>query len=229
MARIVEAAKAGLSAAMLLMSTGCLAMDIVRVPDCTGDVLKLSGDIGPGDFVRFRGFVGTERRVRGVDLDSGGGSLDEGFQIAMLAYRRQLTTYVSGECDSACAFIFLTSRKRYVSPGARIGVHSVSNEHGNEDNETIRDTIKLARLMAKHGISPSTIGKMVTTPPGKMSYLNKDDLAALKVIVRNPFDRIIRTSTAQAIKGSSRCDKGASDTVSKEGSPSLAGSGGKKS
>ena len=214
---------------MLLLSTSCLAMDIVRVPNCTGDVLKLSGDIGPGDFARFRGSVGAERRVRGVDLDSGGGSLDEGFQIAMLAHRLQLTTYVSGECDSACAFIFLTSTKRYVSPAARIGVHSVSNVHGNEDNGTIRDTIRLARLMAKNGISPSAIGKMVTTPPGKMSYLNKDDLAALKVIVRNPFDRIIRTSTAQAMKGASTCDTGASNSVSKEEGPASAGSGGRKS
>ncbi|MCC8955388.1 hypothetical protein H8B02_18700 [Bradyrhizobium sp. Pear77] len=80
--------------------------------------------------------------------------------------------------------------------------------HGNEDNGTIRDTIKLARLLAKFGISPSTIGKMVTTPPRKMSYLSKDDLAALKVIVRNPFDRIIRTSTAQTMKGTSMCEHG---------------------
>lgn len=84
--------------------------------------------------------------------------------------------------DEACAFIFLASRKRYVAPNAKIGVHSVSNLHGNEDSRTIRDTIKLARLSAKLRIPPSAIGRMVMTPPGKISFLNKEELVSLKVM-----------------------------------------------
>ncbi|WP_225646137.1 ATP-dependent Clp protease proteolytic subunit [Bradyrhizobium australafricanum] len=155
-------------------------MEFSRVQGCFGDVLKLSGDIRDGDFVRFRGYLATERRVVGLDLDSRGGSLYEGFRIAMLAHQRQIASYVSGECDSACAFIFLASRKRYAAPNARIGVHSVSNLNGNEDSRTIRDTIKLARLSAKLRIPPSAIGRMVMTPPGKISYLNKEELASLR-------------------------------------------------
>ena len=188
----------GVALTLMLMSTNCLAMEFSRIPGCRGDVLKLSGDIADGDFVKFRARVGSERRIVGLDLNSGGGSLHEGLRIAMLAHRKQIATYVSGECDSACAFIFLASRKRYVAPDARIGVHSVGNMQGNEDSGTLRDTIRLARLSAKLGIPTSAIGKMVTTPPGKIAYLGKEELAALKVVVRNPFDRMVHSANTAA-------------------------------
>ncbi|MCC8953191.1 ATP-dependent Clp protease proteolytic subunit [Bradyrhizobium sp. Pear77] len=216
--RPVRVAAYVLSIAVVLMATNCLAMEFSRVPGCFGDVLKLSGDIRDGDFVRFRGYLATERRIVGLNLDSGGGSLYEGFRIAMLAHQKQIATYVSGECDSACAFIFLASRKRYVAPNAKIGVHSISNLHGNEDNGTIRDTIRLARLSAKLRIPPSAIGKMVMTPPGKISYLNKEELASLKVIERNPFDRVARTVAAES-KGNSVCGAAPSKSASEEERP----------
>lgn len=216
-----------LNIAVALSATTCLAMEFSRVPGCFGDVLKLSGDIRDGDFVRFRGYLSAERRIVGLDLDSGGGSLDEGFRIAMLARQKQIATYVSGECDSACAFIFLASRKRYVAPNAKIGVHSVSNVHGNEDNGTLRDTIKLARLSAKFLIPPAAIGRMVMTPPGKISFLNKEELASLKVVERNPFDRIARTATSGS--KSSVCAAEPSKSASEEERPTRITAGSKGS
>lgn len=217
-----------LSVVVVLTSTDCLAMEFSRVPGCFGDVLKLSGDIRDGDFVRFRGYLATERWIVGLDLDSRGGSLYEGFRIAMLAHQKQIASYVSGECDSACAFIFLASRKRYVAPNAKIGVHSVSNLHGNEDSRTIRDTIKLARLSAKLRIPPSAIGRMVMTPPGKISFLNKEELASLKVMERNPFDRTVRTATAES-RSSSICGAASSKSASEQERPTRNAAGSKGS
>ncbi|MGX9426667.1 MULTISPECIES: hypothetical protein [Bradyrhizobium] len=180
-----------LTLSAIFLSADCASMEISRVAGCSGDVLRLRGDIEEGDYIRFRSHFSAQRRVLGVDLSSKGGKLDEGFQIAIFTRQKRLTTYVSGECDSACAFIFLASRKRYVSESATIGVHSVSNGHGGEDVKTIRDTIYLARLSAKLGIPLSTIGRMVTTPAGKISFLNEDDLLTLKAIVRDPFEGIV--------------------------------------
>ena len=186
-----------------LLSTSCLGMDISRVVGCTGDVLRLSGDIADGDYLRFRAHFGPERRIVGIELDSAGGSVQDGVRIALLTRHRQLPTYVSNECDSACAFIFLASKKRYVAPDAKVGVHSVGNMSGGEDSGTAWDTIRLARLSAKLGIPASTIGKMVVTPAGKISFLNKEELAALKVIVRNPFAGIAQNRAAQSAKTAS--------------------------
>jgi hypothetical protein len=163
-------------------------MEISRVTSCAGgDVLKLRGDIEAGDYVKFRSYFGDQRRIAGLDLNSPGGSLYEGFRIATLTRQKQLSTFVSKECDSACAFIFLVGRKRYASKEAKIGVHAVGNDYGREDSGTIRDTIRFARLSAKFGIPSSTIGKMVATPPGKISFLDQTELSALKVILRDPF------------------------------------------
>jgi len=173
-----------------LIAAPCAAMEISRVASCDGgDVLKLRGDIKAGDYVKFRSWFGGQRRIVGLDLESPGGSLYEGARIAMLTRTKRLSTFVAKECDSACAFIFLLGRKRYVSSEAKIGVHAVGNDYGSEDNGTLRDTVYFARLSAKLGIPSSTIGKMVATPPGKIAFLDQSDLSALKVIVRDPFAR----------------------------------------
>jgi hypothetical protein len=165
-------------------------VEISRVAGCAGgDVLRLRGDFKAGDYVKFRSYFADQRRVVGLDLDSPGGSLPEGFRIAILTRQKRLSTYVAKECDSACAFVFLMGRKRYVSKEAKIGVHAVGNDDGSEDNGAIRDTIQFARLFATLGIPSSTIGKMVATPPRRITYLDQSDLASLKVITRNPFAR----------------------------------------
>jgi hypothetical protein len=170
-----------------LLIEPCASMEISRVASCAGDVLKLRGDIAAGDYVKFRSYFDDQGRIAGLDLDSTGGSLHEGSRIAALTRKKRLSTFVSKECDSACAFIFLLGSKRYVSKEAKIGVHAVGNDYGGEDSGTLRDTIHFARLSAKLGIPSSTIGKMVTTPAGKITFLDQNDLSALKVIVRDPF------------------------------------------
>jgi len=172
------------------ISEPCAGMEISRIVGCAGgDVLRLRGDINAGDYVKFRSYFADQPRIVGLDLDSPGGSLAEGFRIGILTRQKRLSTYVSKECDSACAFVFLMGRKRYISKQAKIGVHAVGNDDGSEDQGAIRDTIQFARLFAKLGIPSSTIGKMVATPPRKITYLDQADLTSLKVITRDPFAR----------------------------------------
>ncbi|WP_455153216.1 hypothetical protein [Bradyrhizobium cenepequi] len=213
-----------LTLSAIFLSADCASMEISRVAGCAGDVLRLRGDIEEGDYIRFRSHFGAQRRVLGLDLSSKGGNLNDGFRIAILTRQKRLTTYVSGECDSACAFIFLASRKRYVSESATIGVHSVSNGHGGEDVKTIRDTIYLARLSAKLGIPLSTIGRMVTTPAGKISFLNEGDLLALKAIARDPFEGIVgeRSSPQNCSTDQTRAASNHKQSAAKAANPSAA-------
>jgi hypothetical protein len=181
---------AGITLIMSLAAAPCAGVEISRVAICAGgDVLKLRGDIEAGDYVKFRSYFDGERPIAGLELDSPGGSLYEGFRIATMTRERRLSTFVAKECDSACAFIFLLGSKRYVAREAKIGVHAVGNDYGGEDTGTIRDTIHFARLYAKLGIPASTIGKMVTTPPGKITFLDPSDLSDMKVVMRDPFAR----------------------------------------
>jgi hypothetical protein len=172
--------------AMIWSGTGS-ALEIQRVAACSGVVLRLRGDFRDGDFARFRSHFRKKDAVIGLDLSSDGGDLEEGMQIANLSREKKLSVYVAGECNSVCAFVFFAASKRYLAPDSRIGVHSVSNSRDIEDLSSRLLTLKVARLSAKLGAPKSAIGKMVTTRPSNITYLDGGDLFALDTSVGNPF------------------------------------------
>jgi hypothetical protein len=171
---------------MLLPGTSA-ALEIRRLAACSGVVLRMRGDIHEGDYARFRSHVKGRGLIAGLDLSSDGGDLEEGLQIADLVHRKKLAVYVAGECNSVCAMIFFSARKRYFGPQSRIGVHSVSDDRDIEDPGSMLLTVKLARLSAKLGVPNAAIGKMVITRPRTISYLDQADLSALDASPGNPF------------------------------------------
>ncbi len=170
-----------------LLPVTCTALEINRVQVCSGIVLRLRGDIKTGDFSRLRSHFKGKEPIVGFDLSSDGGILEEGLRIAELARRKKLTVYVTGQCNSGCAQVFFSAAKRYFAADAKIGVHAVSNDQDIEDVGSKLLTIKLARLWAKSGVPNSTIGKMVTTRPAGITYLDQDDLYGLGATAANPF------------------------------------------
>jgi hypothetical protein len=172
--------------AMMLSGT-CSALEIRRVTVCSGVVLRLRGNIKEGDYARFKSQFRKKDAVIGLDLSSTGGDLEEGVLIATLAHQKKLSVYVSKECSSVCAFVFFAAAKRYLAKDTRIGVHSVSDTRDIEDLSSMRLTLKLARLSAKLGVPNSAIGKMVTTRPSNITYLDAADLSGLDTSVGNPF------------------------------------------
>jgi hypothetical protein len=175
-----------LSLAIILSGT-CSALEIRRVAACSGVVLRLRGDFRDGDYARFKSYFRKKDAVIGLDLSSDGGVLEEGMQIANLARQKKLSIYVAEECNSVCAFVFFAAAKRYLARHSRIGVHSVSNSRDIEDLSSMRLILKLARLSAKLGVPESAIGKLVTTRPSNITYLDGGDLSALDTSVGNPF------------------------------------------
>ena len=51
----------------------------------------------------------------------------------------------------------------------------------------MRLTLKVARLSVKLGVPESAIGKMVSTRPSNITYLDDGDLSGLETSVENPF------------------------------------------
>lgn len=173
--------------ALLSLPGMCSALEIRRVAACSGLVLRLRGDFREGDYLRFKSHFKRNGLVVGLDLSSDGGDLEEGLKIAGLVHRKKLTVYVADECYSVCVDIFFAAAKRYFGADSRIGVHSVSNHRDIEDAGSKLLTIKLARLWAEQGVPNSAIGKMVTTRPERITYLDQADLTALDAASGNPF------------------------------------------
>lgn len=170
-----------------MLPATCSALEIRRVQTCSGVVLRLRGDIREGDFSRLKANFKGKKAIVGFDLSSDGGVLEEGLRIAHLARRKKLIVYVTDECNSVCADIFFAASKRYFGADSKIGVHSVSNDRDIEDAGSKLLTIKLARIWAEQGVPSSAIGKMVTTRPEMITYLDQADLSALDAKAGNPF------------------------------------------
>src|SRR6478752_6467602 len=165
------------------------AVQIRRVMTDSGTVLRLRGNVTDGDYLRLKNILQNDAVV-GLEIRSGGGSLEAGVDIARIVRDRKLVVYASRECDSVCAFIFFAARKRFMGRGCKIGVHSVSNERGKEDADSARITIEMSRLLVGLGVPHSIIGKIVATPPARITFLNNRDLASLNVQWTNPFRNI---------------------------------------
>ena len=175
----------------LLVSIGFLqpasAFRIKRVETDSGTVLRLLGDVREGDYGRLKSVLQNETVV-GLEIRSDGGSLEEGIDIARMVRDKSLIVYASsGECNSACALIFFAAKERYMDRRSKIGVHSVSNDRGKEDADSARVTIRMSRLLVGLGVPHSVIGKMVATPPARITFLDNRDLVGLNVHRTNPF------------------------------------------
>ena len=162
------------------------AFQIKRVRTDFGMVLRLRGDVRDGDYGRLKSML-QDGPIVGLDIRSGGGSLEDGYEIARVIREKGIVVYASRECDSVCALIFFAARERYVGRGCKIGVHSVSNQRGKEDADTALSTVMMSRLLAGLGVPHSIIGKIVATPAAKISFLNNRELTGLNVRRSNPF------------------------------------------
>lgn len=190
----------------LLIPETCSALEIRPIATCSGIILRLRGDILEGDYSRIKSHFRKAGMIIGLDLSSGGGIFEEGLRIANLAHDKKLTVYVADECDSVCALVFFAAAKRFFGARPKIGVHSVSNSRDIEDAGSMLLTVKLARLSAKFGVPHSAIGKMVTTRPKTITYLDQTDLAALDASAGNPFDKKSENAGEAAGKSESCSD-----------------------
>jgi hypothetical protein len=182
------------------------AFQIKRVGTDSGTVLRLRGDVRDGDYGRLKSIL-QNGSVVGLDIRSGGGSLEDGLEIARVVRDKGLVVYASKECDSVCAFIFFAAKERYIGRRCKIGVHSVSNQRGKEDADTARSTVRMSRLLAGLGVPHSIIGKIVATPPAKIAFLNNRELAGLNVRRSNPFrNHDGAASAARSQEASSVCE-----------------------
>jgi len=177
------------------------AFKIKRVSTDSAVVLILRGAVSVGDYHRLKKLL-EDGSVVGLEIRSGGGSLEEGLDIA-------LVVYASKGCDSACALIFFAATQRYIGRRCKIGVHSVSNERGKEDVDSVRTTVQMSRLLVSLGVPHSVIGKLVTTPPTRITYLDNRELLELNVHRTNPFRKIYDLASAAGTQETrSICSRG---------------------
>lgn len=97
-----------------------------------GDGVRYVGPISPAGVARVKSLLAPgDRRLL---IDSPGGIVGPGFELADLVKGRGLTVEVQRICASACTLAFFAADQRAVSPHARIGVHRIAALDSAQDN-----------------------------------------------------------------------------------------------
>jgi len=98
-----------------------------------------------------------------------------------LVRSRGLITYVPRLCASACAFVFLGGKERYVGPGAKLGFHAAV---GLDESpaETGRLAAAVKTWMVGRGVAPAFVDRAVSTPQATLWVPTPNELLQARVI-----------------------------------------------
>jgi len=149
--------------------------------DITPEVLFLNGSIEPSSVLDFRKAL-REHRPSKIILNSPGGSVSEGLEIAAIVNDRGLSTYIPyrSECASACAYIFFAGLPRKVD-GA-LGVHQFtdyneSHVHSARSQMLTQGLAGTILAYLREFETPDIVSvRMLETPPYEMYWFSREEI-----------------------------------------------------
>lgn len=147
-----------------------------------GQSVFLRGGINDGAAEALSSALDIAPAVNNVVFNSMGGWVREGNLVADIISRQKLSTYVEGECTSACTIAFLAGKDRVLGPNAKIGFHkfkSVGDISGENTDQTMARAV-----YERSGMSKQFINRIVATPSEEVWYPEDKELLAANVITQ---------------------------------------------
>lgn len=161
--------------------------------------LFVNGVVTPKDPYMFLELMQIARKsnqvVRTVYLDSPGGSVSAGFEIAQIVRSSGLQSFVpnNATCASACFMIFMAGTPRFHGGLVKIGVHSASNGARQESQDALSATVAMSRYLKELGTPTGIIGRLVTSKPSEMAWLSDTELKDVAMVVLSNPDKQANT------------------------------------
>jgi hypothetical protein len=149
------------------------------------DTLTLVGNIEPDLYNVIAKRLTIHRSIKKIELASLGGDGGAAFKIGRLLRKRGITTMVAGNCNSACALVFLGGVERIVpKPYWKLAFHRASSDgipiwDGDEFYQRLRD---YSNLMIG---SEDDILRISLAPVGLAFYRpGREELCSLRIATR---------------------------------------------
>ena len=143
--------------------------------------------------------------IKTVELNSGGGSIYAGIEMARIIIDFELDTLVNGECASSCVRMFLGGHNRQMTLGSKIGFHqaqwSPRNIQGYYEDwaenegwdtpfdfaswlyeDTQREFHEDLTFMIDRGVDAAFAAKAKGTPNADMWYPTRTELTLARVL-----------------------------------------------
>lgn len=190
-----------LAAVLSLRPAAAMQFEMVDVSP-TEVMIGGRGPIVRGDAGRLEKALASApatKRLLGLALDSPGGTVLDGAELARMIRDKGLAVVVpsNSKCASACFLLLAAAPHRLAANDALIGVHG-ANDDGQDNEVAMAMTTAMARAAAELGVPPVIIGKMVETSPSRIEWLTHADLRSMGVLVYGDEDAgtVVRGATA---------------------------------
>jgi hypothetical protein len=146
-----------------------------------GTEVAFAGGIRRGAADILRHGLDAAPTARVLHLDSPGGDLAESMAMAELVRQRSLTTYVRGQCLSACTAVFQAGRTRVLRDGAALGFHrpwtvAVAGDVVRAIMQAERARLAAARVPAWF------IDRVMATPPNALWFPTDEELSKAGIL-----------------------------------------------
>lgn len=146
-----------------------------------GTEVEITGGIKYGLTEDFLRVFTASPQISIVHLDSPGGRIGEALALHKAIKERGLITYVSNECQSACAVVFAAGRERWLKSGAILGFHAGYFPGMSKSDLASSDTDQ-KRIYLEAGFDPEFVERAVSTPNDDMLTPSADELVKAKVV-----------------------------------------------
>lgn len=135
----------------------------------------------------------THSDVTGIILDSQGGRIQEGRNLADLISSYGIDTYSLGGCYSACATAFVAGKNRFLGPQANLAFHQYSELYPKSlqaDMKMKKEEEKDRQFFQQQGISSEFLEKLFKTSFDDFWYPPVEELLKARVVhgLFNPSD-----------------------------------------
>jgi hypothetical protein len=128
-----------------------------------GKEIEVKGGIRLGLLDELKKNFKIHPNIRAIHLNSGGGILSESLNIFKYIKEKDIITYSSTGCYSACVNIFIAGRERLLNKNAQLGLHRGGFPGLNDTNFIIANW-KLKDFLVSNGVSEVFSNKVIQTP-----------------------------------------------------------------
>lgn len=163
------------------MASAALAEDIAPFAyvDTSPPALLLNGVIDMRSPLAFRRAMKAHPDARVLALNSPGGGVQAGLIIAEEVHENGFQTVVSesGECSSACSFIFFAGKDRLAV--GKLGVHQIFGAGNEQDTQTnLSDVVE---ALTRYGVDNGVLTTMLRTPSSSMHYFTPEEMVRMGI------------------------------------------------
>lgn len=149
-----------------------------------GRRVRLAGPISHGMTERLESLLSNGAPISRLELNSQGGLVAEARGLVRLIETYGLSTFVAGDCLSACTLAFASGRPRILAPGGRLGFHRYRQRAPlvelfmTAETEMDRDEA----ILQRHSVAQSFIDRIAETPHETMWFPSPRELLAARIV-----------------------------------------------